>query len=341
MGTEPALLPVPVAVRTLVEPPDHNTGYFAPALSTGQAIEPLEAPAYRAQSQATAVVTTGDAVEASATALAAVLQGLSQKRNAIILYADHLVTDGKNRQIIESIDERASERVGFLNLVFRRRDTLSSPYVEEAARRNACRRILVSNTPTRDAVLCGTIMNLIDAHFGDLDVRRRAEFMLRLEQVIQDATLHWTADRIIEPLSGLEFYPVTKDGVGWRDFAVTQRRYSRDPCKFLVEQFQHYIQFGLLYSGHLRHAHRELYDAVRFSAVHSRGFSSVDAFFAANQILIAADLADPSPPNIRRVKTILAINVALAGQRAVLGHVVTHGKRSRARLIATSPPVPR
>lgn len=324
------------AFRTLVEPPDHMTGYFAPTNSVRRLFEPLATPVYRAPN---ATIVSGEQLE-KVPIVFKLREALLQRRNAIILDADHLVTDSRNSQVIEFLDEEASKGVGYLNLVFRRRDTLSAPFVEEAARKNRCRRILVSNSPTRDAVLCGDIMNLLDAQFGDVDVARRAEFMLKLEALVQKAALDGTADRIIEPLSRLEFYPVPQDGVGWPEFAATQRRYSRDPCKFLLVQFERYIECGLLYSGHIRTAHRELYDAVRFSAVHSGGFETVDEFFIENDILIAADLADPSTAKAQRAKTLLDINVALAGRRAVLGHITTHGKRSLARRASAPLPDP-
>ncbi|MEJ0076836.1 MAG: hypothetical protein WDO17_15570 [Alphaproteobacteria bacterium] len=326
------VMPVPDAVKALVQPPDHNTGYFAPVASDMQAIKPLEARAMRAQREHNATVVMGDAVEAHSDKVVAVLQALSRQGNAIILYADCLVRNSP--QIIETIDEHAAGSAGYLNLVFREKDIFSAPYFHEAVGRNRCRQILVA--PTLYAAMCGNIMNLVDAHFGDVDAGRRAEFQAKLARLVQGATLDWTSDRVIEPRSGLEFYPVPEGGQPWPEFAATLPRYSRDPCGFLLERFDRYIECGLLYSGHLRHAHRELYDAIRFSSVNSLGFDNVDAFFAHHGILIAADLADPALAKKQRVETILDINTALAGRRAVLGHAATHGKRSLARRTAAS-----
>jgi hypothetical protein len=308
------------------------TGFFAPIHPFPRLFEPLDTATH---SVPDATVVAGEELEKSPAVLS-LRDALLRKRNAIILDADHLVTDQENRQVIEFLNEPASRGLGYLNLVFRRRDTLSAPFVEEAARKNRCRRILVRNSPTRDAVLCGDIMNLLDAQFGDVNVGRRAEFMLKLEALVQKASLEGATDRLIEPLSRLEFYPVPRDGIGWPEFAAAQSRYTRDPCGFLLQQFERYIECGLLYSGHIRTAHRELYDAVRFSAVHTRRFETIDKFFVAHDILVAADLADPSSAKMLRAKTVLDINVALAGRRAVLGHVATHGKRSLAR--RTPPP---
>ena len=328
MVPEPAFLPIADAFKALLQPPDHMTGYFAPINPMRRLFEPLEAPVCQAPN---AMIVSGEEIEKSAPKLFALREALQQERNGIIIDADHLVTDSNCRQVIEFLDEQAATGVGYLNLVLRRPDTLSAPFIEEAARKNRCRRILVSNSPTRDAILCADIMNLLDAEFGELDVARRARFVLQLESLVQKAALEGTADRIIEPLSRLEFYPVPQDGVGWPEFAATQPRYSRDPCKFLLVQFERYIECGLLYSGHIRTAHRELYDAVRFAAVHAHGFETVDKFFTKHDILVAADLANPPRAKLQRAKTLLDINVALGGRRAVLGHAATHGKRSLTR----------
>jgi hypothetical protein len=65
--------------------------------------------------------------------------------------------------------------------------------------------------------------------------------------------------------------------------------------------------------------------------VSSGRYQNVDEFFALNDILIAADLANPSPEKRTRVSTIIDLSATLAGRKAVLGHVATHGKKGTAR----------
>ena len=180
-------------------------------------------------------------------------------------------------------------------------------------------------------------MNLLDAHFEDVDPCRRAVFMTQLEGIIRQVPLESAARRIIDPGSGLEFYPVARDRIKWADFAAglprPSKTYSRNPAGFLLDQYGHYIDAGLLYSGHLQQSDQQLYSSIRMHCVGSPEFSNADEFYAHHGILTAADLSNPSADNIARVNTIIDINVALAGRKAILGQIATHGKRTGSRAL--------
>ena len=323
MSLQPAILSLPDALHALVQPPEHSLTFFAPGFSR-EDIVPLKLEAERASKKSSHIVVLDEHLWAAPQA-AGIVRSLSDETNTILLSADHIVTDGRYRQVLEVIDEKSKRNVGCFSLLFDKKDTFSAKYFEEPALQDRCRSFVVAQAPTRDAVLCARIMDLIDAQFGDLDGGRRVEFTRGLEDIIRGA--YGTAGRVFE--SGLEFYPVPRDGLSWQQFVERQNlpRYGRDPCGWMLDQYSDYIDVGLLYSGHLQTSDKQLYDSVRLRCFHSTKWKDADAFFRANGILTAADLAKPAPGLESQVTRIINISSALAGRKTVLGRVATQRAR--------------
>src|SRR5580704_12299745 len=228
MAIEPAVWPVIEAVQALRQPVDHTPTFFAPD-RRGDVAE-LENEAMVAARTADACVVTAADLGQVAAARDKIAHALAQQRYTIILSADPIVVEPQYQEITAILDRKQPKRVGFLSAVFENKDTFSANYFNEPAREKRCRLILVKNAPARDAVLAGSIMNLLDAHFGDVDVGRRAEFMTQLEELIRRGPLQGAAaalERVTDPISGLEFYPVPKGGRDWKSYTASLPRSSK------------------------------------------------------------------------------------------------------------------
>jgi hypothetical protein len=320
------------AVEVLCKPPDHIPTSIAPELVDD--FDVLHSMSYSAGEQSGALVLPGIEPVDIPAAKHRITEALAQDRNTIILAADPIVFDPQYSDIAAILDRKPKNRQGYVNLLFRRSEALSSNFFKEPRRENHWRRILVKTSQTPDAALRCKIMNLVEAHFGDAPQERRWAFLKQLEEIVRKPFATEGADdliSVIEPVSGLNFYPVPRDRIVWRDYAKTLPRAgryrSREPGAFLLDQYSPYHQAGLLYSGHLRYADRGLYDAIRMFCRSSQQYADADEFFRRNNILTAADLAEPSSEIESRVRTIIEINMALGGHKAVLTQAFGHATR--------------
>jgi hypothetical protein len=332
MLQQPEVYFVPQAVEALCKPPDHIPTSFAP-----ESVDDFDALHYqsrRAAEQSGAFLVPRIEPADIPAAKDRIAEALAHERNTIILSADPIVFDPQYGEIAALLDKKPKNSQGYLNLLFKNRGALSSDFFKEPRREKRWRLILVKAYQTPDAALRCKIMNLVDAHFGDTSQERRSAFLRQLEEIIRKPFTTQGADQllsVIDPLSGLDFYPVPRDRIGWRDYAKTLPRAgryrSREPGAFLLEQYTQYHQAGLLYSGHIRYADRELYDAIRMFCRSSEQYADADEFFRRNNILTAADLADPTPEIESRARTIIEINLALSGHKAVLTQASGHATR--------------
>lgn len=365
MSIEPEILNIDKAVQALVQPINPNPAFYAPYVSSDLSassglslsnVARLEDKTQKAGRAYGALVIPPEEVLGARNCAKIrqtrhkILEAISNNRNAILLRADNIVLEGKFEDITSIIDRKPTNNQSCINFVFENQRTLSAPFCEEAARATRCRVILVDDSLIPSAVLCGRIMDLIDAHFGDASIQHRPQFIAQLEDIIRRQPLdRGIVDRVIDPGSGLEFYPVPKGQTRWSDYAKklprSSKAYTRDPIGFLLNQYSLYLERGLLYSGHIKHSDKDLYDSIRMSCGISKRFRSLDEFFAHHDILTSADLSNPPQEKRHRAKTILDINIALAGRKAVLGQVVTHQKRgmsparmpARMRLMTNDP----
>ena len=332
MLQQPEIYPFSQAVEALCNPPDRIPTSIAPEFVDD--FDALNSLSRHAAEQSGALLLPGIAPLDIPAAKHRIAEALAEDRNTIILAADPIVFDPRYGDIAEILDRKPKNRQGYVNLLFRRSEALSSNFFKEPRRENHWRRILVKTTQTPDAALRCKIMNLVEAHFGDTPQERRWAFLKQLEELVQRPFATQGNDKrisVVEPLSGLTFYPVPRDRTGWRDYAKTLPRAgryrSREPGAFLLDQYSPYLQAGLLYSGHIRYADRELYDAIRMFCRSSDQYADADDFFRRNNILTAADLAEPSSDMESRVRTIIEINLALSGHKAVLAQASGHATR--------------
>jgi hypothetical protein len=329
---QPEVYPFSRAVELLCKPLDHIPTSIAP--ESADDFHVLNSMSYSAVAHSGALVLTGIAPADIPAARDRITEALAQDRNTIILGADPIVLDPQYGDIAAVLDRKPKNRQGYANLVFKQSEALSSNFFKEPKRENRWRRILLKPSLTPDAALRCQIMNLVDAHFGDTPQERRWAFLKQLEELVRQPVAMQGGGKgmsVIEPLSGLTFYPVPRDRIGWRDYAKTLPRAgryrSREPGAFLLDQYSPYHQAGLLYSGHIRYADRELYDAIRMFCRSSQQYADADDFFRRHDILTAADLADPSPGMEGRVRTVIEVNLALSGHKAVLAQASGHATR--------------
>jgi hypothetical protein len=329
MLAQPEVYLVPQAVQALCRPQDHKPTSFAPELPND--FDRLDHETRYAVGRSGALLLNNISCKQITWAYGRIAEAFSEERNTVILSADAIVCDPAFSEIAELLDRKPKNGRGYLNLVFTNKEVLSSNYFKERQRVSRWRFILVKAAPSPEAVLRCQIMSLLDAHFGDAPEQQRAEFLRQLEDIVREPLVTEViagAPSIVEPKSGLRFYPVAKDNLKWLTYAEdlprATRHRSRDPGSFLLEQYKQYHKAGLLYSGHIRRADRGLYDSIRMSCRHSKDFRNAEEFFASNNILTATDLANPSSDKIDRVRTILDVNLALTGPKAVLAKASGH-----------------
>ena len=177
------------------------------------------------------------------------------------------------------------------------------------------------------------ILALVDM-FGGLaypDQRQRLAEQLNLAIPHDLDLLAFTPANILDPETGLRFYPVGRTGVPWRQYARTLPRptggYSRDPFGYLCTEYADYIAAGRLYTGHVRHVDPALYSAV-FSQPDLRARAdTMDDVFRAAGILTGSDIANPAPALAGRAAFIRKVNLALAKRTLVEKYLTTLQKR--------------
>jgi hypothetical protein len=313
------------AIQVVCQPGGYNPISYALAPERLSDFAALKRQVVQAARKSDVVVVPNIKLPAAREQIASALDG---NKSTVILSADDIVSHPEQyREIASIIDRKPNNRAGSVSLLFEESKTFSENYFSEPRRKEHWRLLLVKNELPRSTALTVQIMNLLDTHFEGVDAARRTEFLWQLERLVRRTPFaaDQPPDFVIDPVSGLRFYPTPKEAVQWVDYAATLPRsskyYSRDPGAFLFDQYGDYHRSGLLYTGHIRRADPKLYDSIRMFAQSSADYLNADDFFVRNGILTAADLANPSPEKSSRVKAVLDINVALAGRQAVLAQV--------------------
>ncbi|MEA2821186.1 MAG: hypothetical protein QOJ86_3190 [Bradyrhizobium sp.] len=324
---EQKVLGVPDAVLQVFKPNSPSLAYYAP-MANGAGIAELENQvAQRAPSVSdTRVVRVGSLHPSQ------ILDAISAQPKTILLSADPVLTGRSGfQEITKHFEDILTSSRYHVSLLLAEKATLARPFVRDSVRNEQGEVILVKGHVIKDTLLCNRIMNLLDTHFGSVDSSSRTAFNSQLEVLLRHAPSDGLKDFVIDPQSGLRFYPVAKDHIDWAAYAEglprPSKTYSRNPAAFLLEQYSDYIQAGLLYSGHLHIVDPKLYNSLRKWCVGSRTFQSIDEFFGHHNILTSADLTSPSPDVAARVATVKAVNLVLAGQKAVEGQLATHRHR--------------
>ena len=181
------------------------------------------------------------------------------------------------------------------------------------------------------------ILDLVDRFGGLARPGARADLVNDIATLIgQDpAVLAYTPIYLIDPVSGLRFYPVGKSRVLWPDHAKTlpgpNWKNRRDPLGYVLQEYEPYIEAGLLYSGHLKQADRNLYNALWSQPELQANKRRVEDALRAHGILTSRDLADPAPGMEARIDLLKQIDLALGKQRLVQKYLLTARKRAAKR----------